>query len=86
MPLLQSNLAVTALMAAFAALSATGAQAYSAKVKKACAGDYQTFCSQYIPESTEARRCFESNRKGLTRICISALVDAGEVPAKYLKK
>ncbi|MBA2125359.1 hypothetical protein DLM45_03855 [Hyphomicrobium methylovorum] len=62
------------------------ASAFSAKVRKACAGDYQNFCSQYSPDSTELRRCFESNRKGLTRICTSALVDAGEVPARYLKK
>jgi hypothetical protein len=69
-----------------AGLVATSASAYSAKVRKACAGDYQNFCSQYQPDSTELRRCFESNRKGLSHFCITALVDAGEVPAKYLKK
>jgi hypothetical protein len=74
-----------ALIAAVGLL-ATPASAYSAKVRKACAGDYQNFCSQYAPDSTELRRCFESNRKGLTHICVSALVDAGEVPAKYLRK
>jgi hypothetical protein len=62
------------------------AMAYSAKVRNACAGDYQNFCSQYAPDSTELRRCFESNRKGLTRTCVTALVDAGEVPARYRKK
>jgi hypothetical protein len=67
-------------------LLATPADAYSAKVRKACAGDYQNFCSQYAPESTELRRCFESNRKGLTHTCVTALVDAGEVPAKYLRR
>jgi hypothetical protein len=67
-------------------LAATPAAAYSARVRQACAGDYQNFCSQYAPDSTELRRCFESNRKGLTRTCISALIDAGEVPAKYLRR
>jgi intergrase/recombinase len=86
MRLLQNTLAVAALTVSFASLSVTGAEAFSEKVRKACAGDYQNFCAQYIPESNEVRRCFESNRKGLTKICISALVDAGEVPAKYLKK
>lgn len=64
----------------------SGAYAYSDRVKDACAGDYQDFCSQYLPDSTELRRCFESNRKGLSRRCIDALIDSGEVPQKYLKK
>jgi hypothetical protein len=77
---------LSAALIAGAGLLATPASAYSAKVRKACAGDYQNFCSQYAPDSTELRRCFESNRKGLTHICVSALVDAGEVPAKYLRR
>ncbi|HEY8194153.1 MAG TPA: hypothetical protein VIF13_03820 [Hyphomicrobium sp.] len=82
----ETALLSAALVAGFALLAGTPANAYSAKVRKACAGDYQNFCSQYAPESTELRRCFESNRKGLTHICVSALVDAGEVPARYLKR
>ena len=73
-------------LAAAVSLSATEAMALSKKVEDACAGDYQTFCSQYLPRSTKLRRCFESNRKGLSKWCVRALVDAGEVPAKYLKK
>lgn len=75
-----------AAAAGVALLLTAPAMAYSAKVRQACAGDYQNFCSQYAPDSTELRRCFESNRKGLTRICVTALVDAGEVPARYLKR
>jgi hypothetical protein len=67
-------------------VAAPAMAAFSAKVRKACSGDYETFCSQYPPDSTEVRRCFESNRKGLTYQCVTALVDAGEVPARYLKK
>ncbi|NOT71122.1 MAG: hypothetical protein HOP09_07485 [Hyphomicrobium sp.] len=78
----QIYLTLTAMML----LTASAAVAHSDKVKKACAGDYQNFCSQYAPDTAQLRRCFESNRKGLTQICVSALVDAGEVPAKYLKK
>jgi hypothetical protein len=83
---LKPPFAYAALAAALAVLSATGAEAYSRKVKDACAGDYQNFCAQYVPESAQARSCFESNRKSLSKICIAALVDAGQVPAKYLKK
>jgi hypothetical protein len=75
-----------AVMAGSALFASTAADAYSSKVKDACAGDYQNFCARYMPDSTELRRCFESNRKGLSRICISALINAGEVPARYLKK
>ena len=75
-----------AMSAALIALSATSAGALSKKVKNACAGDYQDYCSQYVPDSTQARRCFESNHKALSKPCIRALVDAGEVPSKYLRK
>ena len=83
---LETALFSAAFVAGAALLTGTAANAYSAKVKDACAGDYQSFCSQYLPDSTELRRCFESNRKGLSHTCVTALIDAGEVPAKYLVK
>ena len=82
----EKALTFLAVMAGTALLASVAASAYSSKVKDACAGDYQNFCAQYAPDTTELRRCFESNRKGLSHMCITALVDAGEVPAKYLKK
>lgn len=83
MRITKSSLAVTV---AVLTMTVSAAEAYSQKVKDACAGDYQNFCSQYAPDSTQLRRCFESNRKSLSRYCINALVDAGEVPARYMKK
>jgi hypothetical protein len=83
---LETALVSAVLMAGMALLAGTPASAFTAKVKKACAGDYQSFCSQYPADSSELRRCFESNRKGLSHFCVTALIDAGEVPAKYLKK
>jgi hypothetical protein len=79
-------LTLTLAFAAVTLLSVTAALALSDKVRRDCAGDYQNFCSQYAPETAQLRSCFESNRKNLTKTCITALVDAGEVPAKYLKK
>lgn len=81
-----SMLMLAGLTAVFASTASFDASAYSPKVRKACAGDYQNFCAQYVPESAQARACFESNRKSLSKMCVAALVDAGEVPAKYLKK
>ena len=83
---LNSTLTLVAQVSALTVLGITGASAFTEKVRKACAGDYQNYCSQYAPETSELRSCFESNRKGLTKICVNALVDAGEVPAKYLRK
>ncbi len=79
-----TGILITAAAVAFCA--AGSANAYSKKVEKLCEADYNRFCVQYTPGSTEVRRCFESNRKQLSRKCINALVDAGEVPKKYLKK
>jgi hypothetical protein len=80
------QMTMTLAFVAAVALTATSAQAISKKVERDCAGDYQNFCSQYAPGTAQLRDCFESNRKGLSQICVRALVDAGEVPAKYLKK
>jgi hypothetical protein len=80
------QMTMTLAFVAAVALGATQALAISKKVERDCAGDYQNFCSQYAPGTVQLRDCFESNRKGLSQICIRALVDAGEVPAKYLRK
>ena len=79
-------LKIAGLALAVAGVTATGAAALNKKVKNACGLDYQDYCSQYAPESAAVRRCFESNRKSLSKGCIRALVDAGEVPARYLRR
>lgn len=79
-------LKVAALGLAIAAVPVSAVLAGGKRVRAACENDYYSFCSQYDPDSNQVSRCFESNRKNLSRACIRALVDAGEVPAKYLKK
>ncbi|HMN36660.1 MAG TPA: hypothetical protein PKD49_02975 [Hyphomicrobium sp.] len=83
---LQTTMSVAVMALAVAGVSATGALAFNKKVRKACGLDYQDFCSQYDPESSAVRRCFESNRRSLSKGCIRALVDAGEVPRKYQRR
>lgn len=78
------KLAVVAGLAV--AMSASAAMAMPKKVKDACGLDYQDYCSQYVPDSAAARSCFESNRRSLSKDCVRALVDAGMVPAKYLRR
>jgi hypothetical protein len=81
-----TTLAVSAVMAAATFVARTTAEAFSKKVRDACSADFASLCSQYKPDSAQLRRCFQSNRKQLTSDFVSALVDAGEVPARYLKR
>lgn len=81
-----TTFAMAVAAAALASVAAGDAYAFSKRVKNACGFDYQDFCSQYDPNSSAVRRCFESNRKSLSKGCVRALVDAGEVPAKYIRK
>jgi hypothetical protein len=74
------------IVAGSLALISTSASAYSQKVKDACSADYGSLCAKYKQGSAELRRCFESNRRILTTECVQALVDAGEVPARYLRE
>lgn len=74
------------IVAASSALISTSAAAYSQKVKDACSADYGSLCAKYKQGSAELRRCFESNRRVLSTECVQALVDAGEVPARYLRE
>jgi hypothetical protein len=65
-------------------LSSRAAQAWSDEIVNACTGDYLTYCKQHNPEGPEVRYCMEAHRNQLSKQCIKALVDAGEVPKKYL--
>ena len=73
-----------AVAASWLLLNLSAASAYSEKVNQSCNDDYLSYCSQHSLGSSALRYCFESNRGNLSQRCISALVDAGEVPRKYL--
>lgn len=77
----------TVAAAAMAMLSAE-ALAYSKKVENACRGDYERFCPAYKVGSPALRDCITlaGKRASLSPTCFNALVDAGLVPRKYLKK
>ncbi|MFX8351099.1 hypothetical protein ABTL64_19485, partial [Acinetobacter baumannii] len=75
---------VTAATVALAVAGfAAAANAYSDKVQRECSDDYLSSCSEHPVGSTGMRRCMEANGKHLTRRCINALVDAGEIPRKF---
>jgi hypothetical protein len=75
-------------MAAFLCFLPAQAAAYSKKVENACRGDYNTHCPGYKEGSAALRSCITlaGKRGNLSKRCFDALVDAGMVPRKYLKK
>ena len=57
---------------------------FSARVRNSCKGDYNRFCPGYNLYSHELRRCMQSAGKRISKGCVRALVDAGEVPRSML--
>lgn len=67
-------------------LSMTTANAVDARVRSACTGDYLTYCSQHDPDGNGVRRCMRSNGPKLSSSCLNALVAAGEVSKKEVRR
>ncbi len=61
------------------ALQATSASAVPLSVKRACIGDYFSYCSQHSPGSSAVRQCFRKNGLKISKGCVSALIKAGMV-------
>ncbi len=59
--------------------------AITRRVKNACRSDYYRFCSKYSVGTTELKQCMRSSGRRLSRPCIEALIDAGEVPRRMLR-
>jgi hypothetical protein len=70
-------LPVLALGAAL--LPGTTAEAYSLRVKMACASDYYAHCKVHSLSSPEVRQCMRTVGPALMPGCINALVAEGEV-------
>jgi hypothetical protein len=55
------------------------AQSYSKAVQQFCQADYKKYCGEYGLESTALRSCMDRNGKSLSKSCVRALVQSGEV-------
>jgi hypothetical protein len=64
--------------------SSGAAQAWSEDIIRNCTEDYFAYCKEHSPESAELRYCMEAHRNKISKQCVKALIDAGEVPKKYL--
>lgn len=80
----KTTLAIFVIAALGAA--ATGASAYSDRVKNACTDDYLRFCPQYEVGSTKLKSCMRAQGRGLSPRCQRALVDAGLVSKKEIAR
>ena len=69
-------------------ITSLSANAVSKRVKKACSNDYYRHCPAYMVGTPQLRTCMTKagKRRQLSRRCLRALIDSGEVPRKYLKK
>ena len=59
------------------------ASAHSSAVQSACKTDYYKFCPAYKIGTPQLKACMRSAGGNLSRRCIDALANAGEIPRKY---
>jgi len=58
---------------------ALGADNITEREKRDCRGDYQRFCKEYGLGTEALRACMSRSIKKLRNVCVSALVDAGDM-------
>jgi hypothetical protein len=52
---------------------------YSEVVKRSCRNDYKRFCSTYALDDPALRKCMDKAGPSLSRNCVIALVNSGQV-------
>ena len=71
---------VMSMLCVAAAAGGAGAETrYSKALQKACASDYHRLCGDYGIETEALRLCMDRKGKSLTKVCVDALMAAGEV-------
>ena len=70
---------VVALAAATMVLSVAEASAVSARVKVACSSDYFAYCSMHKVGTPGVRQCMRAAGPKLSKRCLNALINDGEV-------
>jgi uncharacterized protein YjeT (DUF2065 family) len=76
---IRNQLLLASIVLTFSVGSATAQHTYSKAVQKACANDYHSHCGQYGIETEALRLCMDKAGQALSKTCVDALVDAGEV-------
>jgi hypothetical protein len=81
-----AHLFIAVVVLTSSAGSATAQHTYSKAVQKACANDYRSRCGQYGIETDALRLCMDRAGHSLSKTCIDALVDAGEVSKEEVER
>jgi len=68
------------------AASSAHALSYSEAVQKHCRADYKKYCGEYGLETNALRACMDRNGKKLSKTCVNALVQSGEVSRKEVDR
>ena len=78
---MKSNRATWAVAFASVALLAGAAAAapITKAVQTACKTDYKNYCGEYELETAALRGCMDRNGHKLSKSCVNALVQAGEI-------
>ena len=68
---------------AFASVACLAGAAWAAPITKAvqaaCKNDYKNYCGEYGLETAALRSCMDRNGHKLSKTCVNALVNSGEV-------
>lgn len=72
-------LPVLFLCVGYAAEAGAEQSRYSKALQQACMADYKKLCGEYGIETAALRTCMDKNGHSLTKTCLNALIDAGEV-------
>jgi hypothetical protein len=64
------------LLISFPAMAVGGV---TEREKRDCRADYHNYCSEYGLGTNALRACMSRNIKKVSKICVAALVDAGEM-------
>ena len=80
--------AVAACLMGAAGLSVAHAaqSAYSEAVRKYCRADYKKYCGQYRLETNALRNCMDRHGDKLSKSCVRALVQSGEVSQRQVDR
>ena len=74
---LATSSAVFVLALCFA--GSASAESYSKAVQRACGADYHKYCGDYGLETSALRNCMDKVGQSLSKECVHALVESGEV-------
>jgi hypothetical protein len=81
-----STSCLVALIALGSSLAMSTTAAHADRVRNACSGDYHRFCSAYSPNSSQMRACMQANGRSLSSGCVNALVDAGIIDRRQVRR